>query len=116
MDTSSLYLRIARLQNEVKHWCPVVSSSVIKSAIISRCDEIGVSLAEVCASCGVKYKPVKEHWINTSDAVSRPTLRADHIIKIGLALGIDIRTLVVMKDIDRHEKRKEILKGEFIRG
>lgn len=116
MGTENLKSRIAYLQANLNHWCPVVSSKAIKIVIIDRCDKIGVSLAEVCASCDVKYKPVKSYWVEMNDALSRPNLRAQDIMKIAEKLGIDIRTLAVVKDIEK-VKREDILKGlDFIRG
>lgn len=116
MDTAKLARRLAYLQSNVNHWCPVVSSKEIKIVINQRCVELGVSMAEICASCDVSYRMVKKFWIETNDAVSRPKLRAEHIIKIADKVGVNIRTLVVVKPIEQMD-RNEILKGlNFIRG
>lgn len=116
MGTENLIRRIAYLQANLNHWCPVVSSKAIKIIVIQRCDEVGVSLAEVCASCNVKYKPIKAYWVEMDDALSRPNLRAQDIMKIAEKLGIDIRTLAVVKALEK-VNRDDILNGlDFIRG
>lgn len=91
-----------------KHWCPIVSSKEIKKVIINRCDNLGVSVQEVCLSCGFNDEVLTKEWLNNNEPLSVPTIRAEAIIAIGKKIGIEIRTIVVVKDIEKYS-RKEIL-------
>lgn len=96
------------LKAHTKHWCPIVSSKEIKKLIFNRCDELCVSIQEVIISCDLNIKVLMKYWVNENDAVSRPGVRAEQIIKIGKAIGIEIRTVVVVKDKQDYN-RNEIL-------
>lgn len=110
-----LWRLINFLKAHNKHWCPIVSSKEIKKAICNRCDELGVTLAEVCASAEVNYKTVKKFYIDVDEAVSRSNLRAETLMKIGKEIGIKIKVIAIMDKVENIDP-KNILKIGFTRG
>ena len=63
-----------------------------------------VTIQEVAASCDLNVKVIMRFWVNRDDALSKPNLRAEKIIKLGRAVGIEIRTIVVVKDKDKYSR------------
>lgn len=103
------------LRGHTEHYCPIVSSKEIKKTICKRCDELGVSLMEVCARADVNYKVIKKFYIDREEPLSKPSLRSTDLEKIGAVIGIKIRITLVMADI-KSINRQDILKGGYVRG
>lgn len=95
------------------HWCPIVSSAVIRKEFITRCNDLGVSVFEVAIRADVSYNSVKKFWLKLDEPKSRPSLRAEDIIKMGELVGIKIRTSVIVGDINEIDRSK-LLNDKFI--
>jgi hypothetical protein len=95
------------------HWCPIVSSKKIKKEIIERCNDLGVSLYEVVSRADVSWGTVKSFYMKTEEPESRPSLRAEDIMKIAELIGIEIRVAVLRKPIENIDRDK-LLNDKFI--
>lgn len=95
------------------HWCPIVSSHEIKRAIIERCNELGVSIMEVCLRADVSYNTVNRFYVNDDEPKSRPAIRPEDIIKIAELIGIKIRVRAFMKPAAEIDTTK-LLNENFI--
>ena len=90
----------------------VINKKAIKKAILNRIEELGVTLKEVCVFTGVSYNMTKKYYIEVTEAKSAPHFRSEHVIKLGKAVGVNIRVVGVLTEVSRDE----ILKGEYVRG
>ena len=95
------------------HWCPIVSSKKIKKEIIDRCNDLGVSLYEVVSRADVSWGTIKNFYMKEEEPNSRPSLRAEEIMKIAELVGIEIRVAVLRKPIDTIDRDK-LLNDKFI--
>lgn len=95
------------------HWCPVVSSHTIRKEIVNAANHLGVSMFEIAIRADVSWTSVKKHWLECDDIVSRPSLRAEDIIKMGELLNIKIRTTVVVGDI-KEVDRSKLMNEKFL--
>jgi len=111
----SLKALVNFLRGHTQHYCPIVSSKQIKKTIVQRCDDLGVSLAEVCARGEINYKVIKKYYIDLEEPLSRPNLRSTDLEKIGSIIGLKIRITVVMAKKESVD-RKDILKIGYVRG
>lgn len=107
------YRLVDLLGGNVTHWCPIVSSHVIRDAIVNRANELGVTMFEIALRADVSYNTVKKYWIHDEDPLSRPSLRAEDVIKIGEIIGIKIRVQVIEDNIESVDRTK-LLNDKFI--
>ena len=107
------YQVVAMFKGSGTHWCPIVSSHRIRKSIIDRCNDLGVSVFEIAIRADVSWHSVKKFWIGIDDPKSRPSIRAEDIIRMGELVGIKIRTMVVEDDIENIDRSK-LLNEKFL--
>ena len=95
------------------HWCPIVSSKKIKKEIVDRCNDLGVSMYELVSRADVSWSTVKNFYLKDEDPDSRPSLRAEDLMKIAELIGIEIRVAVLRKPIE-DVNREKLLNDKFI--
>jgi len=78
----------------------VIGSNELKKLLISRCDELGVSLFHVSQEAGVNWRTLRDNYLNKTNALSRPTLRQSTMIKLFDIVGIKIRVQAVICEPD----------------
>lgn len=102
------YLRVRAIW-----WCPIVSSHAIRKSIVDRMNDLGVSMFEIALRADVSYNSISKYWLGSDEPLSRPSVRAEDIIKIGELIGIKIRITVVEGDINNVDRTK-LLNDKFI--
>ena len=76
------------------HWCPIVSSHAIKKAIVERINELGVTALEVCVRADVSFNSFQKFYLRCDEPLSKPSIRAEEIMKIGDLIGLKVRVRV----------------------
>ena len=110
---SDLKKRLNQQKAHNTHYCPIVSSKVIKQTFVNRLNDLGVSAYEVCIRADVSYNSFKKHYLEVDEPKSRPSLRPEDLQKIGELIGIKIKTTVVLKDVSEIDRNK-LLNEKYI--
>ena len=116
-EKDALITKLYKLNNilsaAASHWCPIVSSHVIKKAFVERCNDLGVSVMEVCIRADVSWAVVKRYYLREDDPLSRPAMRAEDLINMGDLVGLKIRTRVFAQPAEEVDVKK-LLNEKFI--
>jgi len=88
------------LQHRKRYMDIIVQSSEIKKVLKERADKVGVSFYDLCRAAGVSYITFKAQYLDKSEPLCSPELRQEHVMEIGKLLGVKIRVMVALGDID----------------
>lgn len=91
---------IQKKNGQIKHYCNIVSSRVIKKTIIDRCTQLGITPYEVCSRTDLKWFTFNKNYLKESEPKSSPAIRSDDIIKFARMIGIHIKIEVILDNVE----------------
>lgn len=107
---SSGWQAAKELKKRVSHYCPIVSNKDLRSEMINRSIDLGVSLKEVCIKADVSWDLFERKYLNVDIPKSDYYLRADEITAVAAVLGYKVKITIIKQGIEKVSVA-EILKG-----